>query len=300
MRVSVTISGLTRLFGSDLAAVLDIARAADAAGIDQLVLPDHVVMSRRTDRYPFGRFPFGPEEPWLEPLTTLAAFAGATERVRLATGVLIVPLRPAVLLAKSAATLDVLSGGRLDLGVGSGWQREEFWAEGIPYESRVARLDDTVRACRALWTEDSPVSFASETVSFADLWCEPRPVQPEGVPIWFGGGANAATARRIAELGAGWLPLGVMPDKELASGIALLRTACAAIERDPSTVGVRAGLVVRTDDSGVVDLDRTLAPVERLGEMGVTIASLTLGRFLRDPADAAPFFDAVGAAFRDL
>ena len=300
MRVSVTISGLTRLFGTDLAAVLDIARAADAAGIDQLVLPDHVVMSRRTDRYPFGRFPFRPEEPWLEPLTTLAAFAGATERVRLATGVLIVPLRPAVVLAKTAATLDVLSGGRLDLGVGSGWQREEFWAAGLPYESRVKRLDDTVRACRALWTEKPPVSFASETVTFTDLWCEPRPVQEGGVPVWFGGGANAATARRIAELGAGWLPLGVMPNEELAAGIALLRDAYTAAGRDPSTVGVRAGLVVRTDDSGGLDLERTLRPVAALAEMGVTIVSLTLGRFLQEPADASPFFDAVGAAFADL
>ena len=98
--VSVTISGLSRLFGGDLAAVLDAARAADEAGVDQLVLTDHLAIGPRTDRYPFGTFPYPPEEPWLEPLTTLAAIAGATERVRLGTGVLVAPLRPALLLAE--------------------------------------------------------------------------------------------------------------------------------------------------------------------------------------------------------
>jgi len=298
VRVSVTISGLTRLFGDDLAAVVDIARRADEAGIDQLVLPDHVVMGTRLDRYPFGRFPFGPEEPWLEPLTALAAFAGATERVRLSTGVLIAPLRPAVVLAKTAATLDVLSHGRLDLGVGTGWQPEEFEAAGVPYADRVARLDDTVRACQALWTQDPPVSFRSGTVSFENLWCEPRPLQLGGVPVWFGGGANRATARRIAELGAGWLPIGVMPEEELTAGIALIGDACAVAGRDPTTVGVRAGLPMVTDE-GRLDLDRTLAPVPRLAEIGVTVVSLTLGRFLREPADAAPFFAAIVAAFAD-
>ncbi|HEX6313133.1 MAG TPA: TIGR03619 family F420-dependent LLM class oxidoreductase, partial [Acidimicrobiia bacterium] len=268
MKLSVTISGLTRLYGDDLAAMVDTARVADAAGVDELVLPDHVVMSTRLDRYPFGRFPYGSEEPWLEPLTALAAFAGATERIRLSTGVLIAPLRPATLLAKTAATLDVLSRGRLDLGVGTGWQPEEYEAEGVPFEGRVARLDDTIRACRALWTDEPPVSFASPTVSFTDLWCEPRPVQPGGIPVSFGGGANTATARRVAGLGAGWLPIGVTPHEELAKGIALIRDACAAVGRDPATVGVRAGLAVATSDDGSVDLDRTLAAVPALAELG--------------------------------
>lgn len=165
LKVSITIAGLSRLFGDDLGAVLDVARAADDAGIDQLVLPDHVAIGTRLDRYPFAdRFPYPPEEPWLEPLTTLAAIAGATRRVRLGTGVLIAPLRPAVLLAKTAATLDVLSGGRLDLGLGTGWQPEEFDAVGVPFAGRGARLDDTARACKALWTLPPPVSFSSATV----------------------------------------------------------------------------------------------------------------------------------------
>ena len=299
MKLSVTISGLTRLFGNDLAAVIDVARAVDEAGVDQLVLPDHVVMGTRLDRYPFGRFPFGPEEPWLEPTTALAAFAGATERVRLSTGVVIAPLRPAVLLAKTAATLDVLSRGRLDLGVGTGWQREEYEASGVPFGDRAARMDDGVRACQALWIQDPPVSFSSPTVAFTDMWCEPRPLQPGGVPVWFGGGANEATARRVAELGAGWLPIGVMPDDELAQGIAHIRVACAAIGRDPATVGVRAGLAIATTDDGGVDLDRTMARVPALRDLGVTVLSVTPARSVRAPGEIAPFLASVRAALAD-
>ncbi len=295
--VSITVSGLTRLFGADLAAVLDVARAADDAGIHQLVLPDHLAIGPRTDRYPFGTFPYPPEEPWLEPLTTLAAFAGVTERVRLATGVLIAPLRPALLLAKTAATLDALSGGRLDLGVGTGWQREEFTDTGQAFVGRTARLDDTVRACRALWTEPPPVSFAAPTVAFDGLWCEPRPVQAGGVPVWFGGGPTDATAGRIAALGDGWLPVGVMPLDELTGGIGRIRVAYRDAGRDPARLGVRAGVPVVTDDRGRVDLPATLADVDRLADAGVTLISLALGRFLRDRDDVAPFLRDVGAAF---
>jgi len=296
VKVSITVSGLTRLFGGDLAAVRDAARAADDAGIDQLVLPDHVVMGPRVDRYPFGKFPYGPEEPWIEPLTMLAAMAAVTQRVRLATGVLIAPLRPAVLLAKTAATLDVLSDGRLDLGVGTGWQREEFDAVGVPFTRRTARMDDTVRACQALWTKEPPVSFSSPTVSFEDLWCEPRPTQPRGIPVWFGGGPTEATAGRVAELGVGWMPIGLMPRDELARAIELFRGAFEHAGRDPATLGVRAGIAAAGHDRRL-DLDRTLAPVADLETLGVTMVSLGLGRFLHDADDVAQFFADVGAAF---
>jgi probable F420-dependent oxidoreductase len=295
--VSITISGLSRLFGTDLAAVLDVARTADDAGIHQLVLPDHLAIGSRTDRYPFGTFPYPPGEPWLEPLTTLAALAGVTERVRLATGVLIAPLRPALLLAKTAATLDVLSGGRLDLGVGTGWQREEFTDPGQGFVGRTARLDDTVRACRALWTQAPPVSFHAPTVAFEELWCEPRPVQSGGVPVWFGGGPTDVTARRIAALGDGWLPVGVMPLDELTAGIERIRAAYRGEGRDPSGLGVRAGVPVVTNDDGLVDVGATLADVDRLADSGVTLISLALGRFLRDRDDVGPFLRDVGAAF---
>ena len=101
--VSLTLSGVGRIYGPDFRGVLDLARAADDAGVDQIVVPDHIVMGSRTDRYPFGTFPYGPDEPWPEPITLLAAIAAVTERVRLGTGILITPLRPPALLAKMVA-----------------------------------------------------------------------------------------------------------------------------------------------------------------------------------------------------
>jgi probable F420-dependent oxidoreductase len=295
--VSLTLSGLGRIYGSDFRRVLDLARAADDAGVDQIVLPDHVVMGPRTDRYPFGVFPYPPEEPWPEPLIVLAAMAGVTTRVRLSTGILIAPLRPAVLLAKTAATLDVLSGGRLDLGVGSGWQREEFWASGIGWADREQRLDDTVAACRVLW-RDAPASFASPTVSFADVWCRPGPLQTGGIPVWFGGGATERTARRIAILGDGWLPMAGMPVDELATGVARVSEECERAGRDPGAVGVRAGLAGVKGPDGRPDVERTLEAAAELADLGVTGVSIALGRFVRTADDVPAFFDALGRASR--
>jgi probable F420-dependent oxidoreductase len=294
MQISVTISGLSRLFGDDLAALVDVARVADEAGIHQIVMTDHLAIGPRTDRYPFApKFPYPPDEPWPEPLSVLAAFAGATSRVRLGTGVLIAPVRPALLVAKAAATIDVLSRGRLDLGIGTGWQREEFTDPGLPFVGRTARMEDAVRACRAIWEQAPPVSFSSETVSFTDLWCEPRPVQAR-LPIWFSGPATDATVRRVAELGDGWLPLAI-PLDDVTETIERMRAAYRDRGRDPATLGVRQGLAVKTNDDGVVDLDATFAPIPDLATRGITTVSVALGRFLRSRADIEPFLRDLGA-----
>lgn len=291
--ISVTVSGLSRLFGADLRGMLEAARIADAVGIDQIALPDHLAIGSRTDRYPYGRFPFPPDEPWLEPLTALAAIAGATQRIRLATGVLIAPLRPALLLAKTLASLDVLSGGRVDLGVGLGWQPEEFAAAGVDFAGRGARLDDTLRACRVLW-RDAPASFASESVRFRDLWCLPRPLQPGGIPIWFGGAATQRTAARIAELGVGWMPLAA--GDALARGIARLREAFAAAGRDPAELGVRATVPTVAGPDGRADLERTLSGLPELAEQGVSVAAFALARFARRREEVRPFLERLGRA----
>jgi probable F420-dependent oxidoreductase len=296
MQISVTISGLSRLFGDDLAGVVDVARIADDAGIHQLVMTDHLAIGPRTDRYPFAaKFPYPPEEPWLEPLSVLAAFAAATSRVRLGTGVLIGPLRSALVVAKTVATLDVLSRGRVDLGLGTGWQREEFTDPGLPFVGRTARMEDAVRACRTVWEQEPPVSFASDSVSFTDLWCEPRPVQAR-IPIWFSGAANDATVRRIAELGDGWLPLAI-PIDDVTATIEQLRAAFRDRGRDPATLQIRQNLAVKTDDTGAVDLAATVAPIPDLAARGVTMVSVALGRFLRTREDIGPFLRDLGDAF---
>jgi probable F420-dependent oxidoreductase len=294
--ISLTLSGLSRLFGAELVRVVEVARIADAAGIAQIALPDHLAIGPRTDRYPYGRFPYPNDEPWLEPLTTLAAMASATRRIRLATGVLLAPLRPPLLLAKTLATLDVLSQGRLDLGVGIGWQAEEFAGAGVPFAGRAARLDDTLRACRALWRE-APASFDSPTQRFADLWCLPRPVQPGGIPIWFGLSLGPRNVRRIAELGAGWMPIEADPER-IAGGVRRLREALRGAGRDPAELRVRAGLRPLRGPGGGLDLERTLAGLEALSGAGATHAGLALDGCVRDAGEIPAFLERLGAYTR--
>jgi len=294
LALSITVSGLSRLYGADLAGLVELARMADDLGVDQIALPDHVAMGRRLDRYPYGPFPLPLEEPWPEPLTTLAAMAGATRRVRLATGVLIAPLRTPLLLAKTAATLDVLSGGRLDLGVGVGWQEEEYAASGVPFAERWRRLEDGLRACRALW-RDAPASFRSATVSFEEIWCLPRPVQPGGVPIWLGVALGPRNVERVAELGAGWMPMDSRP-AALREGLARLRPALARAGRDPAGLGVRAHAPIVRGEGGRPDLDAALAALPELAAAGATIASFALGVYAASRAEVRPFLERLAKA----
>jgi probable F420-dependent oxidoreductase len=291
--LSITVSAIGHLYGGDLAALVELARIADATGIDQLVLPDHVVMGPHLENYPYGRFPLPLEEPWPEPLTVLAAMAGASSRVRFGTGVLITPLRPAVLLAKTLATLDVLSRGRLEVGVGTGWQREEYEAEGLDFARRWQLFDDGLRACKTLW-RDAPAAFASPTLSFRDIWCLPRPAQPGGPPLWFGVALGPKNLARIAELGAGWMPMDSRPDA-LREGIAKLRAAFRAAGRSYDGFGVRAhvGYVRRADKT--LDLDATLASIPERIEAGATSISLALAQIVGRRDEIPRAFEKIGA-----
>jgi probable F420-dependent oxidoreductase len=271
---------------------------AEDAGIDRLVVTDHVVNGPHVDEYPWGRFPIGPEGDWLEPLTVLAALAAVTERVRLSTGILIAPLRPAALLAKTVATLDVLSGGRVDLGVGTGWQPAEFAALGVDHAARGQILTDTIGACRALW-QDLPATFSSSTVSFADTFCAPRPVQ-ERVPVWFSGTLTERNLRRIVELGDGWIPImGSTPD-DVRAGARRLRSAFAHAGRSIGSLHVQGALSPVRDDRGRLDLPSTVARGSALVDAGATDLSVHLKAIdptLDDPGSAcASLVDALAAA----
>ena len=291
--LSITVSALGHLYGGDLAGLVELARIADDTGIDQLVIPDHVVMGPHLEAYPYGRFPLPLEEPWPEPLTVLAAMAAVSSRVRLGTGVLITPLRPAVLLAKTLATLDVLSRGRLEVGVGTGWQQEEYAAEGLDFAKRWQLFEDGLRACRVLW-RDAPARFESPSVSFRDVWCLPRPLQPGGPPLWFGVALGLRNLTRIAELGAGWMPMDSRPDA-LRSGIARLREAFHAVGRPFDGFGVRAHVayVRRADES--LDLDATLASIPGLVEAGATSISLALAQIARSREEIPKRFERIAA-----
>lgn len=291
--LSLTLSGLHRTLGPDPRHYVELARLAEDVGFGQVVLADHVLMGERTDRYPYGDFPFAPDEPWLEPLTMLAAIATATTSIRLATGILVAPLRGATLLAKTVATLDALSDGRVDLGVGVGWQQEEFDAAGVPFSRRWSVLEDTLGACRALWA-DGPATFRSPSVEFEGVWCRPRPVQ-ERLPVWFGANATERTARRIATLGDGWMPLAASSPDEVAAGVGVIADAYRAVGRDPADLRVRAGLPVVRGDEGV-DLTATMAEVGPLEEAGVTCFGVNLRR-MATVEDARPWLTSVAGAW---
>lgn len=269
--VTVMVSGLSRIVGGDPRHAIVVARMAEDAGVAEYVVGDHVVMGERLDRYPYGSFGYGrddliaPNESWPEALTLLTAIAACTQRIRLVTGVLLVPLRPAALLAKTVATLDALSGGRVTLGVGTGWQREEYAALDVDWRARWAVLDATVRACRSLWAGET--SVAPDRSRFAGVHCVPRPVQAR-MPVVLGARLDAVRASWIAEVGDGWMPLG-LSDDELAEGIDQLRKAWSAAGRD-GTPQVRAHVPTPRNADGSIDVGATRELAARAAARGVT------------------------------
>src|SRR5690349_20995400 len=240
--------------------VIRQAETLDRAGVDRLAVSDHVVFGEDLDAYgrpeiggqAGGTQPTGPDGHWLEPITLLSLLAGRTSRIRLATNVLIAALRRPVVLAKTAATLDVLSGGRLDLGVGVGWQREEYDAAGLDFDDRGRLLDHSLAVCQTLW-EQQRASFASDDLTFDAIHLMPKPLQPGGLPIWVSGTVNRRVARRLARFGSGWIPWGPAA-ADVVTGISQMRDALAAEGRDPTGIGVVGTLPVIKDSKGGIDL----------------------------------------------
>jgi probable F420-dependent oxidoreductase len=287
----------------DWSALVDMAVTADGAGIDRVLVSDHVVFGEHLEQYgrrelggmAGGRQPTGPDGYWLEPMTLLALLAGRTTRVRLGTGILQAALRRPVVLAKSAATLDALSGGRLDLGVGVGWQREEYDAAGLPFEDRGRLLDECLMVCQTLWRE-SPAYCSSENLSFGPVHSYPHPVRTAGVPIWISGTLNSRVVSRIARFATGWMPWGdEMIDP--AAAVPRLRESLAALGRDPRGVRVLGALRLTEGRSGTLDLDRTMEQVPSHLDAGITDFTLG-GRVPRSAAEGADVLPAVVEAFR--
>jgi probable F420-dependent oxidoreductase len=219
---------------------LEVCRRAEAAGFESVWGGEHVILpSSIASRYPYtadGKIPATPETPIPDPLIWLAFAAAAAPTLRLGTCILIVPQRNPLVLAKELATLDRLSGGRVELGLGVGWMKEEFDALGVPWERRGARTDEYVAAMRALWSGPE-VEFHGEFVDFPRVTCSPRPVQ-ESIPILVGGDTDAAIAR-AARLADGYFP-GEGDIDRLAGLIARLREATERAGRDPDSVAVNA------------------------------------------------------------
>jgi len=290
VKVAIGLWGVPAWTKGDLAAIVELARTAEAAGIDSINAGDHLAMSPDgLDKYPYGKFRSTADEPFLEPLTMLAALAATTTRIRLGTTVLLAPLRPALFLAKQVATLDVISGGRVDLGVGAGWQKEEFDASGAPWEGRFGYLDEQIKACRTLW-RDAPASFHGKWINFDRLHAKPFPLQPGGVPIWFGVPPTERGLRRISELGDGWLPM--EPDPAVLAGqIADLRSRMAALGRDPASLRVMG-----RPWPAEPDLDASLDQIPAFVAAGCDTVVFSPFRFLQAGLDFATIVDRIGAA----
>jgi probable F420-dependent oxidoreductase len=299
--LAVFCSHLECIIGNDGRALVQLATEIERAGADQLVLSEHVVLSAVIEAHGPGGlpFPFPPDHPYPEPLVTLAAMATATSRIRLATGILIAPLRPAVVLAKMAATVDWLSGGRLDLGVGAGWHRAELLAAGVDPGHLNELLDDTVAACRALWG-GGPATYESDHVRFRDLFCVPAPPQGSRLPVWFAGPPVRSTFERIVRLGAGWVPFGNLGVDDIAKGRALMTDCARQAGRIPEHFGIRASLPVANDPDLAERLARALDAAPAYLAAGATVLQIPLHRLVTTLDDVNHVVATAANAIGDL
>jgi probable F420-dependent oxidoreductase len=287
----------------DWSHLIEFARAADRAGFDRLVMSDHILFGENLDAYADpaiggsrgGRQPTGPDGYWLEPLATIAHLTAVTSRVRFATNILVAALRRPVVLAKTAATIDVLSGGRLDIGVGVGWQREEYEAAGLSFEGRGRLLNHAIEVCQALW-QNQTAHYESGELTFENIHQMPKPLQSGGVPIWVSGTVNSRSMDRLARYGSGWIPWGD-DAADIEAGITHMRRAVADRGRDPEELGVVGTVRAAKNDNGGLALDRTMEVVPRLRQAGVSDFRIPVAPPRGEEA-AAEYLHDVVTAFR--
>ena len=289
----------------DWRAMLDMARAMDVAGVDRVVVSDHVVFGENLDAYgdasiggqAGGRQPTGPDGAWLEPLMVLMAIAATTTRIRLGTAVLLAALRRPAVLAKQLATLDVVSEGRVDLGVGVGWQREEYEAVGLSFTDRGRLLDHALEVCQTLWTQQR-ATYQSAELTFDGIHQMPKPVQPGGVPVWISGTVNKAVARRLARFGSGWIPWGPAY-ADMPAAIAAMKDKVREFGGDPTELQVQGIARVVKGSDGSIDLAATAAGVPSLVAAGVTDVRFP-ATFSADRDHAVETLSSLVEAFRNV
>ena len=293
-----------------------ITRRGEELGYHFVLFGDHIVVPRQiASPYPYtetGEFPGSASGEAMEQLTVLAFLAGQTQTIRLVTSVIIVPHRNPLVAAKALATLDVLSKGRLVVGVGVGWMREEFEALGLPpFEERGAVTDEYIRAFKELWTSDDP-SFEGKYCRFSNISFLPKPVQKPHPPIWVGGESRRAL-RRTAELGNGWYPISSNPQfplgepEQLAARLQQLAAYAKEVGRDPAEIDI----IYRTPDYQLLNKDaipsssaggrrpfvgtaeEIAADIRRCEAMGVSSLVLDLARLSRNLDDMLQHMEAL-------
>ena len=241
-RIGFSLQGRGALAGRE--AITTLARRAEALGFDSIFVTDRLLIPvRSASPYPYsatGAFPLGPDEPWLEALTAVTYLATVTERIAVGTSVLVIPYRNPVFTARALATADYLSGGRVILGAGIGWWREEFDGLGVRFEERAARTVEYLKLMKEIWAKPR-VAFEGRFARVAEAGgTRPHPARP--IPIWIGGHSDAAL-RRVVAVADGWHPLGLRPPvglhpPEMAAAVRRLRDMAAAAGRDPKTITI--------------------------------------------------------------
>lgn len=259
-----------------------VAMAAEAAGFATLWSGEHVVLvDQPLSRYPYsadGRISVPADADWLDPLLSLTFAAAVTNRITVGTGVLLLPEHNPVLVAKQAATLDVLSAGRLTLGIGVGWSAEEFAALGVPFDRRGQRAAEYVTAMRRLWSDDV-ASFAGEFASFDAIRVNPKPVRERRIPVVVGGNSDAAL-RRVAAFGDGWYGFNLTV-AAAAERIEWLAAECRRVGRSMTELSVAValtdgepGAVRDLDRAGVTELVLVGAAPADPGDVGAWVTEL--------------------------
>lgn len=259
MKIGVFAMATGKMAGGGL--LKEVAANAERLGVATLWVPEHVVLlDQYASKYPYstdGALPAQTNAPIFDPFISLATIAAATSKIRLATGICLVPEHNPLVLAKVVATLDFLSGGRVVLGVGIGWLEEEFSAIGIPWERRADRTRECIAAMRKLWGDEIS-TYQGEFIKFSNVRSNPKPVQGANVPIFFGGESGPAL-RRVAEYGTGWCGFNLMPD-EAAKKIRRIEELLKANGRkrsdvelavSPYTKKIQADDLKRYRDAGV-------------------------------------------------
>src|SRR5213083_2260190 len=234
MKLSVEFPSVSYREGQD--AVARLARAIEQIGYDHIDMFDHVVMGFPIEGRAPGPYPAS--MPILEALMTLSHVAAVTSRVTLGTEVLVLPQRQPTLVAKQVSTLDTLSGGRVRLGVGVGWQESEYEALGEDFHTRGARMDEAIAVLRACWG-DAQVDVSEKHYRLVAMGMEPKPPQGRRLPIWVGGRSERAL-RRVGELGDGWLGNQIADAQGARLAIDTIRRHAVAASRDPAAIGLQA------------------------------------------------------------
>jgi len=266
MKLTVEFPSVSYRWGPE--GIIKLAQAVEQIGFDQLDMFDHVVMGYGTATRAAPMYP--PQMPIMEAIVMLSFIAAATNRIGLGTEVLVLPQRNPTLTAKQVSTLDTLSGGRVRLGVGVGWQESEYKALGEDFGNRGRRMDEAINLLRRYWSEES-VSANSQFYQFEAIAMEPKPPQGGKLPIWIGGSADA-TMKRVGELGDGWLATSQMRDAEVVASKSKILEYAEAAGRDVSAIGFQMMLdTPPRDEAGkgfYADKEKVFAAAERIKGFG--------------------------------